>query len=84
MVREVCGGSLVKAKIASPKSILAVRASLPFMSVGHFVLKQRRSSKQKPTRHSTSEISKGINATGDPLGRIRPLLKAWATGSTNA
>src|SRR5215471_3587537 len=36
MVREVCGGSLVEAKIASPKSILALRASLPFMPVESF------------------------------------------------
>jgi hypothetical protein len=32
----VCGGSLVEAKMANPKSILASRASLPFMPVEFF------------------------------------------------
>src|SRR6516164_8771966 len=76
MVPEVCGGSLVEAKIASPKSIFASRASLPFMSAQPFLLKQRRGRKQKSdARHSSSQISKGINATRGPLGRISPLLR---------
>jgi len=33
MVRAVCGGSLVEARIASPRSILPLRGSLPFMPV---------------------------------------------------
>src|SRR5262249_51379824 len=61
-------GSLVEAKIASPRSILALRGSLPFMRLRDLFLKWRRSGREKAdARLSPSHIFQRITLRGSPL-----------------
>src|SRR5262249_36493773 len=61
-------GSLVEAKIASPRSILALRGSLPFMRLRDLFLKRRRSGREKAdARLSPSHICQGITLRGSLL-----------------
>src|SRR5262245_53686636 len=73
MFRAVCGGSLVEAKIASPRSILALRGSLPFMRLRH-LFPEMAAHRERKSRRAPIPISHipGITPRGSLLVCTRP------------